>query len=144
MGENHAEVTEFLVTMAAFAAQLHSEYEQAATRAGITPQQAVVLTLLSAPMTMRSLAKRKHCDPSNITGIVDRLEEKGLVERSGDPSDRRVKRVGLTRSGRDAIARFHNELLRVSSLATLQPEARQRLLAALPDTPTQQDPVHLG
>jgi DNA-binding MarR family transcriptional regulator len=40
-----------------------------------------------------------HCDNSNITGIVDRLTERGLVERRAAPGDRRVKLVALTEEG---------------------------------------------
>ena len=43
---------------------------------------------------MRHLASLLKCDPSNVTFLVDRLEERGLVERQTDPADRRVKLVG--------------------------------------------------
>jgi DNA-binding MarR family transcriptional regulator len=49
-----------------------------------------------------------HCDNSNITGIVDRLEERGLVERGAAEGDRRVKLVALTQAGRE----IHDELAR--------------------------------
>ena len=48
------------------------------------------------PLPMRDLALRLHCDASNITGIVDRLEARGLVERRADPRDRRIWRLQLT------------------------------------------------
>ena len=50
-----------------------------------------------------------HCDNSNITGIVDRLTERGLVERRAAEGDRRVKLVALTKEGRklrDELARW--------------------------------------
>jgi DNA-binding MarR family transcriptional regulator len=40
------------------------------------------------------------CDNSNVTGIIDRLEERGLVERRNAPHDRRVKLVALTPEGK--------------------------------------------
>ncbi len=46
------------------------------------------------PQSRRSLADRLHCDPSNVTFLVDRLEERGLVERVNDLHDRRIKRSG--------------------------------------------------
>src|SRR6266581_3387483 len=49
--------------------------------------------------SMRHLASLLKCDPSNVTFLVDRLEERGLVERQTDPADRRVKLVGLTTAG---------------------------------------------
>src|SRR5438445_10398602 len=48
---------------------------------------------------MRDLAARLQCDPSNVTFLADRLEERGLVERRPDPSGRRVKRLALTPAG---------------------------------------------
>ena len=48
---------------------------------------------------MHHLAGALHCDTSNVTGIVDRLEDRGLVERRVDPRDRRVKRLVLTEEG---------------------------------------------
>jgi len=51
------------------------------------------------PLPMRDLALRLHCDASNITGIVDRLEARGLVERQPAPGDRRVKALVVTDKG---------------------------------------------
>ena len=51
------------------------------------------------PIPMRELASGLHCDPSNITGIVDRLGDRGLVERGSAPGDRRVKTLMLTEEG---------------------------------------------
>jgi MarR family transcriptional regulator, organic hydroperoxide resistance regulator len=49
--------------------------------------------------TMVSLARTLHCHDSNVTGLVDKLEERGLLERGGDPKDRRVKLIALTKAG---------------------------------------------
>jgi DNA-binding MarR family transcriptional regulator len=51
------------------------------------------------PMPMSALAGRLGCDASNMTGMVDRLETRGLLERRDDPRDRRVKRIALTEEG---------------------------------------------
>jgi DNA-binding MarR family transcriptional regulator len=51
------------------------------------------------PIAMRELADGLHCDPSNITGIVDRLGDRGLVERGSAPGDRRIKTLMLTEEG---------------------------------------------
>ena len=54
------------------------------------------------------MARWLTCDASNVTGIVDRLEARGLVERRPDPGDRRVKMLALTDEGvalRDEIVR---------------------------------------
>jgi DNA-binding MarR family transcriptional regulator len=56
----------------------------------LQPPQQMVLGLLDEPRPMGELALEMHCDSSNITGIVDRLEERGLVERTAVARDRRV------------------------------------------------------
>ena len=48
---------------------------------------------------MGELAKILACDSSNVTGITDRLEERGLVRRTSAESDRRVKLLVLTEEG---------------------------------------------
>ena len=68
----------------------------------LTPVQAIVLRRLDPerPTPMHEIVDMLRCDASNVTGIVDRLEARGAVERRPDPSDRRVKALVLTRSGR--------------------------------------------
>jgi MarR family transcriptional regulator, organic hydroperoxide resistance regulator len=51
------------------------------------------------PQAMRSLAESWKCDASNVTWLVDRLEERGLAERRAHPTDRRIRTVVLTRKG---------------------------------------------
>ena len=52
-----------------------------------------------AEVPMSGLAGQVGCDASNITGIVDRMEARGVIERRDDPSDRRVKLIALTDEG---------------------------------------------
>ena len=66
----------------------------------LSPPQGFVLRLLDQPRPMGELAATMHCDNSNMTGIVDRLEERGLVERGVADYDRRVKLIALTDEGR--------------------------------------------
>ncbi|CAN5538589.1 MarR family transcriptional regulator [soil metagenome] len=72
---------------------------------------------------MSALAGAVGCDASNITGITDRLEGRGLIERRDAPADRRVKLVALTEEG---------ERLRATMLERLYrpPDAIARLSAA--------------
>ena len=73
---------------------------EAAGEFDLGPRQAHLLRLLAdGPAPMRKLACRLHCDPSNVTGLSDRLVERGLVERHADPDDRRVKMLALTTEG---------------------------------------------
>ncbi|WP_189714568.1 MarR family winged helix-turn-helix transcriptional regulator [Streptomyces chryseus] len=89
----------------------HAEYDEAAAQHALTGAQARVLGLLSVEATpMRRIARRLKCEPSNITGIVDRLEARGLVERRPDPADRRVKLAAATEEGRRTAAKLRASL----------------------------------
>jgi MarR family transcriptional regulator, organic hydroperoxide resistance regulator len=68
----------------------------------LTSASANLLRLLEPDKgtTMVALAKGLRCHDSNVTGLVDRLETRGLIERRLDAQDRRVKLVVLTRAGR--------------------------------------------
>lgn len=78
----------------------------AAAQCGLTPAQSHVLRLLppDSAVSMRTLATRLGCDASNVTGIVDRLEARGLVVRRPAEHDRRVKELALTPAGLSARA----------------------------------------
>ena len=70
---------------------------------GLTPDQFAVLAILwdNPGLSQGEIARLLIKDAPNVTRIVDRLENKQLVERHGDPSDRRAYRIYPTRSGRD-------------------------------------------
>ncbi|MER8047871.1 MarR family transcriptional regulator [Streptomyces sp. NPDC094032] len=92
-------------------ARYHDEYEEAAAQHALTGAQARVLGLLSLePTPMRKIAEKLKCEPSNVTGIIDRLESRGLAERRPDPGDRRVKVAAPTEEGRDVARRLRESL----------------------------------
>src|ERR1700704_5678741 len=68
---------------------------------GLTPNDSRALGSLDPQLarTMRSLAEEWRCDASTATWIVDRLQQRGLVERRSDPRDRRITLVALTTRG---------------------------------------------
>lgn len=69
---------------------------------GLTGIQAVTLLLVDEhhPRPMKNFCSLYHCDASNVTGIVDGLESKGLVSRQNDPNDRRIKIICLKPAGK--------------------------------------------
>jgi DNA-binding MarR family transcriptional regulator len=81
-----------------------------AARHDLTPQQIGLLRLLDEPMSMREFAEDLSCDPSNVTGLVDRAERLGLVQREPDPRDRRIRMLTLTPKGRRSRDRVNREL----------------------------------
>lgn len=70
---------------------------------GVTPGQYAVLKCLwdENAQTARKIAERLALDSSTITGILDRMEQKGLIEKHSDPKDRRALQVVLTKAGKD-------------------------------------------
>jgi DNA-binding MarR family transcriptional regulator len=87
-------------------------------------------------MTPTALAKTLMLSPAGMTSRVDRLAERGLVERAADPADRRSSRVVLTAAGRariDAAVTDHvaNEARLVSPLDASEQRQLDRLLRKL-------------
>ncbi|GAC1314549.1 MAG: MarR family transcriptional regulator [Acidimicrobiales bacterium] len=81
--------------------RLRGELERAVAEFDLSVAQAKALRYLTGagPVPMRELAERLRCDASNVTGLVDRLEQRGLVERRAAPADRRVRTLVVTPAG---------------------------------------------
>jgi DNA-binding MarR family transcriptional regulator len=103
------------------------------TELELSPPQAHALKVLRPghPIAMRELADGLHCDPSNITGIVDRLEARGLVERGAAAGDRRVKTLLLTGRGMELRARLLDRLSEPPPAIAALTVDEQRLLRDL-------------
>jgi DNA-binding MarR family transcriptional regulator len=101
----------------ALAGRLHGRMAEIAADHDLTPQQAKLLRLLDEPCSMGSVAEVLACDPSNVTGLIARIEGRGLVERAPDPTDRRVRLLVLTPAGREVSAVLDADL--VGEAATL-------------------------
>jgi DNA-binding MarR family transcriptional regulator len=78
-------------------------------KAKITPQQWTVLAALADEkdaITLVALSRRLMVTKQNMTGMIARLEQLGLADRSEDPNDLRSSRVTLTRRGRALVDRL--------------------------------------
>ena len=87
-----------------------SQVERIAERLSVPAIFIKVLHTLDAPMAMKDLGKRMHCDPSFVTSIADMLEKHGLARRTAHPGDRRVKHLVLTREGCELRQRLEAEI----------------------------------
>jgi DNA-binding MarR family transcriptional regulator len=78
----------------------HRVYE-IAEQYKLTVMQASTLMILSeeASKPMKMLSDHFMCDASSVTGLVDRLENNGLITRKNHPSDRRITLISLTPAG---------------------------------------------
>lgn len=72
----------------------------------LRPAAMGTIKALERPRTMGEIADALRCDPSNVTGIVDGLEQRGLALREPSPEDRRVKLIALSAEGRRLRARL--------------------------------------
>jgi DNA-binding MarR family transcriptional regulator len=116
-----------------FNAKQHSfdEYE----KAGLSPYHHAILAVLDegVPETQAAIADSLGYDRGTLVGLLDELEEKGLVERKRDPDDRRRHLVRLTSDGKRALTRLRTLAGRLEDefLAPLDAEQREQLHALL-------------
>ncbi len=89
---------------------LKAQFADIAAGERLTVVQARTVLRIYGPVPMRALAARMGYDASNMTGIVDGLESRGLVERKVLPADRRVKHVELTGHGVEVRDRMREQL----------------------------------
>jgi DNA-binding MarR family transcriptional regulator len=126
--------------LARFVTAYLQDFGAAAQGHGLTATQAKVLMLLtgsgetSAGMSlpMRALAEKLFCDASNVTGIIDRMETRGLVRREVDPADRRIKNVVATENGLDLARQIRADQHRtLEALASLHPAETEAFMQTL-------------
>ena len=116
-----------------FNAKQHSfeEYE----KAGLSPYHHAILAVLDegVPDTQATIADSLGYDRGTLVGLLDELEEKGLVERKRDPDDRRRQLVSLTKEGKRALTKLRTLAARLEDefLAPLDTEQREQLHALL-------------
>src|SRR5215470_18381635 len=99
----------------------------------LSPAQCHVLHLIEPdqPVPMGQIAENLSCDASNVTGLVDRLESRGLVRRRPSADDRRVKVLELTTEGSQLRAIMLERVTKPpESLARISAE-EQRLLVKI-------------
>ena len=105
----------------------------------LSPVQCHVLHLIEPgrPLPMGRLAETLSCDASNVTGLVDRLEARGLVQRRASADDRRVKVLQLTPAGSrlraQLLTRMTGHSLPLSRLSREQQRTLVKILEALVD-----------
>ncbi len=104
------EIWELLIELSM--SRMRQRFLHTITDLGLSLPQAHALKVLRPgnPIAMRELADGLHCDPSNITGIVDRLEARGLVSRRPGERDRRVKMLEVTPEGERLRGRLRERL----------------------------------
>jgi len=110
--------------------RVHAHFATVVAELDLAPVHARALHELDVepPISMRELAARLKSDPSNVTGLIDRLEARGLVERRADPNDRRIKGLALTALGARLRERLFARLYSAPPAVAGLSEADQRAL----------------
>ncbi|WP_225994078.1 MarR family winged helix-turn-helix transcriptional regulator [Actinomadura rudentiformis] len=108
-------------------------YAESGREYGVTPQQGQLLCVLMArPHGMSELGAMLRLAKSSLTGLVDRTERNGLVQREPDPLDTRAVRVALTARGERVAGEFYDETCRrIEELPACLSPAERDLLAGL-------------
>ena len=90
---------------------------------GLTPVQYAALSRvgLTPGVDQRTLARSIGLDTSTTAGVIDRLEMRGLMQRTASPEDRRVRLLGLTDDGQKVLQAVEPDMLK----------AQQRILKPL-------------
>jgi DNA-binding MarR family transcriptional regulator len=112
----------------------------------LRPRHVIALTLLDerGPMTQHAVGAALKLDPSNVVGLLNELEERGLISRRRDPSDRRRHIVEVSATGSDELSQTYAQLGLVEDklFKTLTCEQRSTLHELLASAVAALSPSH--
>jgi DNA-binding MarR family transcriptional regulator len=123
--------------LVALTTRIKAHEDRCIERSGVTRMEGKVLYRLEPNETVpvRTIADRGHVDPSNLSGAVESLEARGLVERPAAAHDRRVRAVRLTPAGEELRERMaaclHDGHPAVARLTAEERQALRALLSRL-------------
>ncbi|MEZ4527050.1 MAG: MarR family transcriptional regulator [Desulfobacterales bacterium] len=133
--ENETVIKDIVETVRKLYRAVYMDSSRMSKGFGLTgPQSGVMRTLAQfGAMSSAELSRRLFVTPSNMTGIIDRLEKKKLVERVRKTGDRRVVLISLTEEGEHISRSLPDPIEKklINGLADLEPEKVQDLLNAM-------------
>lgn len=121
-------------TMVEFLLAMRNWWVALCAECDLTAAQGHALRILDPkrPVPMSALAEALVCDASNVTGIVDKLESRGLIARQGADHDRRVKQLAVTEKGLEVRDKLIAGAMRAPAvIASLSGDVKSRLAGLL-------------
>ncbi len=133
--ENESIIKDIVGSIRKLIRAVYLDSQKMSRKFGLTGPQSLVLRLLlnKGSMSSAGLSRLMYVTPSNMTGIIDRLEKKGFVERKRKERDRRVTLIILTDAGKTLSESIPDPIEKrfISELADLEPEHVQILAMAM-------------
>lgn len=133
--ENEPLVKDIVVAIRRLVREVYIDSQQMSRRFGLTgPQSEVLRNLVHwGPLSSAELSRMSRVSPSNVTGIIDRLEKKGLVERVRQKGDRRIALINLTEAGRELGKSVPDPIEKriITELAHMEPQNVRTLAVAI-------------
>lgn len=133
--ENEAVIKDIVGSIRKLVRAVYLDSQKMSRQFGLTGQQSLVLRLLlnNGSMSSADLSRLMYVTPSNMTGIIDRLERKDLIERVRKEGDRRVALITLTDTGKHLSERIPDSIEKkiITELADLEGDHVQLLAVAM-------------
>ena len=133
--QNEGVITDIVGSIRKLVRAVYLDSQKMSRQFGLTGQQSLVIRLLlnNGSMSSADLSRLMYVTPSNMTGIIDRLEKKDLIERVRKEGDRRVALITLTASGKTMSERIPDPIEKkiISELADLEMDHVQLLAMAM-------------
>jgi DNA-binding MarR family transcriptional regulator len=133
--ENEKVIKDIVWSVRRLVREVSYDSQKISKQYGLTGSQSSVLRSLFkyGPTSSAGLSRMLFVTPSNITGVIDRLEKKTLVERVRKVGDRRVAMIQLTESGEMLSTKLPDPIEErfIAELADLEPEHVQLLAMAM-------------
>ena len=124
-----------IATIVTLARLVRTEADKRARQHGMTRAQWTILINLdrNPGLVQKELAELLEVEPITVARLVDRLEARGMVERRGDPADRRCWRLHLTDASRPLMSEIDRQLNDLAAIATdgIAPETLEIMAPAL-------------
>lgn len=133
--QNESVIQDIVRSIRRLVRAVYLDSQKISKRYGLTgPQSSVLRNLLNnGSMSSADLSRNLFVTPSNITGIIDRLEKKQFVERIKKEGDRRIALITLTQTGQELSKTLPDPIMKkfITQLADLEPEHVQLLAMAM-------------